>query len=135
MRRMICVILACALLCWNPDICRAVEYEGTRGNNSEGVIWANAHYNMSVGPQSSRAASNSIFLEAGEIVRIQATFSPMSSNISVGLIDSNGIFYSISITGGVVDVALRIEERGEYRFAVKNNSLYVLTISGNVNFG
>ena len=58
----------------------------------------------------------------------------ISANIAVGLIDSDGIFHYLTVTGGSVDVTIGIEERGEYRLAVKNNSVYALTISGYVYF-
>ena len=89
---------------------------------------------MDVSAKTSRKASTSFPLEAGEIVTIKASYSPFSANVDFGLIDSSGRFHYVTVTDGSVDEAVTITERGNYTFAVRNNSAYPISVSGYVNY-
>lgn len=79
-------------------------------------------------------ASSSFPLEYGEAVTITAVYSPRSANLDFGLIDSDGIFYSIQASDGSFDKTIKITQRGTYTFAVRNNSSYDVSVSGFVNY-
>lgn len=95
---------------------------------------ATKSFTMVVSPYGKSVAGEVFYLEAGETVRIYATYSPRDESISVGLVDSDNTFYYFSPSDGVVDITLSIEIGGEYRFLVKNNSSYMVSISGYVNY-
>ena len=131
MRNIMCIILSCMLLFGSVGVCYASEgVAPERCSSANGR--ATNYFSLTISPLSRIVAAERMSLEAGDTVRIRANFSPTSVNIAVGLIDSDGVFHYLTVTGGSVDVTIGIEERGEYRLAVKNNSLYALTISGYV---
>lgn len=89
---------------------------------------------MDVPANTSRKASTSFPLEAGEVVTIKASYSPFSAKVDFGLIDSSGRFHYVTVTDGSVDEAVTVTERGNYTFAVRNNSAYSISVSGYVNY-
>ena len=129
----ICLLLTGVLLFGSVCVCYAEEGL-TSERNSPADGRATNYFSVTISPLSRIVAAERMSLEAGDTVRIRANFSPISANIAVGLIDSDGIFHYLTVTGGSVDVTIGIEERGEYRLAVKNYSVYALTISGYVYY-
>lgn len=79
-------------------------------------------------------ASTSFPMEYGETVTIRATYSPATASMAFGLIDSDGVFYSVGASNGSINQTIRIDLRGNYTFAIKNNSSYEVTVSGFVNY-
>lgn len=65
---------------------------------------------------------------------IKASDSPFSANVDFGLIAPNGRFYYVTVNDGSVDQTIEITQRGEYVFAVRNNSSYAMNASGYVNY-
>lgn len=64
----------------------------------------------------------------------KASYSPFSANVDFGLIAPNGRFYYVTVTDGSVDEAVTVTERGDYTFAIRNNSAYPINVSGYVNY-
>lgn len=79
-------------------------------------------------------ASTSFPMEYGETVTISAVYSPTSANMDFGLIDSDGGFYPIRASGGSINKTIIIDQRGNYTFAVRNNSSYEVSVSGFVQY-
>ena len=79
-------------------------------------------------------ASNSFPMEYGETVTITASYSPASASVDFGLIDSDGLFYPVQGNDGSINQTIRIDLRGTYTFAVRNNSSYTVSVSGFVNY-
>ena len=120
----------------NASVCRAQEQtEAAEKINTElCTARATGHFNFSVKAQGSHYIESVLSLDAGETVRINATYSPASASIYIGLVDQNGKFYYVRATNGQIDVTLGIEKRGNYRLAVKNNSASAVNISGYVYY-
>lgn len=93
-------------------------------------LWPQALYNMSVSSNGKSQADKTFPLEAGETVRIYATYSPDDASVDFGLIDPDGIFHYFNVTDGTIDKTIEIAESGNYRLAVKNNSSKTVKISG-----
>ena len=98
------------------------------------IARATGRFNMDVSANTIRKASSSFPLEVGEVVTIKASYSPFSANVDFGLIAPNGRFYYITITNGSIDRAIEVTERGNYTFAVRNNSSFEVNVSGYVNY-
>lgn len=79
-------------------------------------------------------ASTSFPMEYGETVTITASYSPASASVDFGLIDSDGLFYPVRGSNGSINQTIRIDLRGTYTFAVRNNSNYKVSVSGFVNY-
>lgn len=98
------------------------------------VLRATGHFDIDVPAKTLRKAGTSFSMEYGETVTIKASYTPFSANVDFGLIDSNGNFYHFTETDGSVDRTIRISSRGNYTFAVRNNSSYEISVSGYVNY-
>ena len=96
------------------------------------ALRATVHFSFSVKEHGTYYIANVLSLEAGEMVRINATYSPASANIYIGLVDESGKFYYVRAMNGQLDITLEIEERGNYRLAVVNNSANAVSSSGYV---
>ena len=73
-------------------------------------------------------------LEHGETVTIRAVYSPESADVDFGLIDPDGLFYSVNVTDGSVDQSFQVDKRGNYAFAIRNNSSFPISVSGYINY-
>ena len=73
-------------------------------------------------------------LERGETVTIRAVYSPESADVDFGLIDPDGLFYSVNVTDGSVDTSIEVNQRGTYTFAIRNNSSFSISVSGYINY-
>ncbi len=95
---------------------------------------ATGHFDFEIPENTIMRASNSFPMEYGETVTIRATFSPASASMDFGLIDSDGTFYSVRAEDGSINHTIRIDQRGNYIFAIRNNSSYSVHVSGFVNY-
>ena len=87
-----------------------------------------------IGEQAAEIAEPRATGESGETVTITASYSPASASVDFGLIDSDGLFYPVRGSNGSINQTIRIDLRGTYTFAVRNNSNYTVSVSGFVNY-
>ena len=134
MKRWICAILVIVMVWGNISVCHAEEYANTVEKNHTQLyeLRASGHFSFSVKASGKYCIANVLSLEAGDTVRINATYSPASASIYIGLVDENNEFYYARATNGQIDITIEIEKRGEYRLAVVNNSTNAVSISGYV---
>lgn len=125
MKKHMCVLLAVMLFvgCFGVDV-----------KASEVTTYATGKFTVTVQAGKEERAKTSFPLEAGEIVTINATYSPLDANVDFGLIDGNDTFYHLKGENGSFSKSIKISVRGNYTFAVKNNSDYVIEASGYVNY-
>lgn len=98
------------------------------------AVFATGRFNMDVPGGTIVKANSSFPLEAGETVTIKASYSPFSASVDFGLIAPNGYFYYINVNSGIFDETIKVDERGNYTFAVINNSSETISVSGYVNY-
>jgi hypothetical protein len=139
MRKIICMALACMVIAGNICISAVAAGEVIRPPEDKEIvqsaaILASGSFNMSISPNGKSQADKTFPLEAGETVRIYATYSPDDASVDFGLIDPDGIFHYFNVTDGTIDKTIEIAERGNYRLAVKNNSSKTVEISGFVRY-
>lgn len=136
MKRWICAVLVLLMVFGNASVCRAAEYNQAVEEDHAEVyeLRATSHFSFSVKASGNYYITNALSLEAGDTVRINATYSPTSANIYIGLVDQNGKFSYITATNGQIDVTLKIDKRGNYRLTVVNNSTNTVSISGYVYY-
>ena len=98
------------------------------------AVRATGRFNMEV-PGGSLVRANSSFpLEVGETVTIKASYTPFSASVDFGLIAPDGYFYYINVNDGSFDETIMVDKRGNYTFAVMNNSSSTISVSGYVNY-
>ena len=73
-------------------------------------------------------------MKASSSFTITASYVPASASMDFGLIDSDGTFYPVRASDGSINQTIRIDLKGTYTFAVRNNSSYEVAVSGFVNY-
>lgn len=126
---MLVVILAISCIC-----IPASAMENALNGEEVAIARATGRFSMDISANSSKKASTSFSLEAGEVVTIKASYSPFSASVDFGLIAPNGRFYYVTVTDGSVDEAVTVTERGNYTFLVRNNSSVDISVAGFVNY-
>ena len=91
-------------------------------------------YYIKISANTLSKASSSFSMSAGETITIDATYSPSTAKLDVGLIASDGSFHYFTATGGRISKTIRIEDAGTYTLAFRNNASYKVTVSGSVNY-
>ena len=103
MRKIVRMALVCMALMGNLCISATAAGEvirppeDKRSGPSAGIM-ASGSFNMSVSSNGKSQADKTFPLEAGETVRIYATYSPDDASVDFGLIDPDGIFHYFNVT-------------------------------------
>ena len=104
------------------------------GNVEDGIISgvakATSSVNWTIEADTAMQATTSFSLEADETVTINCSYSPRSASVDFGLIAPDGKFYYVSGSNGSINKTLRVTQRGQYYFAVNNNSDNTITVTG-----
>lgn len=98
------------------------------------ITRATGSFSVEVKPYERAKGDTNLPMEAGETVRIRATYSPEDASVDFGLVDPDGIFHYLSAEDGVFDKTFEIPERGNYRLGIKNNSSQTVSVSGFVRY-
>ncbi len=145
------VTVACAALLAciaTPNLVSAAAYDAAVADRNdtertsllerqiEGLVEdrASKTFRMTVPADSLLKASSSFSMAANETITIDATYSPSTAKLDVGLIYPDGSFRYFSATGGRVSKTIRMAEAGSYTLAIQNNASYKVTVSGSVNY-
>lgn len=73
-------------------------------------------------------------MAAGELVTINCTYSPRTADVDFGLITPQNTFRYLSGEDGSCRQTLRINETGNYYFAVRNNTSRTVEVLGYVYY-
>lgn len=136
-RKVLAAVTLICCLCMNAEATGPELTSVPYGGNSlemTTILRASGSFNVSVNPYT-RAKGNTDFpLEAGETVRIYATYSPETASVDFGLVDPDGVFHYVSAKNGSIDMTFEIPESGNYRLGIKNNSGQIVKVSGFVKY-
>ena len=91
-------------------------------------------YYIKISANTLSKASSSFSMSAGETITIDATYSPSTAKLDVGLIASDGSFHYFTATGGRISKTIEMTEAGTYTLAFQNNASYKVTVSGSLNY-
>lgn len=132
-KKILCVALACAFtvscLCTN-----SLAVERTEPETTVVIVRATGRFNIDVPGNDVRYLNDSFSLEAGETVTIKASYTPFSANVDFGLVTPDGRFRYVTVTKGSIDQTITVNQRGNYTFAIRNNSSAPISVSGYVNY-
>ena len=134
-KKIVCAVLSCAILA--SGFCmhaQAAEPAAAQEAIAIEIQRATNRFNISAPPKKIIGADISFSMAAGESVTISASYLPKTASVDFGLVDSDGIFHFVNVTGGSIDKTIRIKESGNYTFAVRNNSSSTIEVSGFVNY-
>ena len=126
------LVLALMVSCFGMD----VSAKGEIQDEYDSFVAARAmgKFDMEVPGNTTVKASTSFALEVGEVVTIKAAYSPFSASVDFGLIAPDGLFYGLNTATGSFDKAIKVNQRGNYTLAVRNNSSVTISVSGYVNY-
>ncbi len=102
--------------------------------NDFGPARAFTRVDISIPAKTSSGRDKSFHLEAGEVVRINCSYSPESASIDFGLIAPDGAFYYVNVTDGSINKSIQVDETGDYTLAVRNNSSETVSVVGFVHY-
>lgn len=133
MKKLFCMMLALVFLvsCFGVN---AVAAEVTTYDDAFLSVRATGKFDIEVPANSAVKAGSSFPLEVGEVVTIKASYSPFSASVDFGVIAPDGLFYGLNTKTGVFDEAIEVSQRGNYYFAIRNNSSETVYVSGYVNY-
>lgn len=137
-KRILSVALVCAVMIscvTNVAATQTNEADSFVVHSTESISTtrASGEFEMTVSAKTKAIADSSFPLEAGETVRINASYSPNGS-VDFGLVDEDGIFHYINVKNGSIDKTIQISERGNYKFQVRNNSSVAVKVKGFVTY-
>ena len=95
---------------------------------------ATTYVSWSVKANILKEADTTFPVEAGECVTINCSYTPRWADVDFGLIAPDNRFYYLPGEEGSINRAIRIDERGEYRFGVYNKSSNTVSVSGFIEY-
>ena len=132
-RNVFCVLLMCMILLGSfATIVCAVSMSDEVQTFS--MARASGRFSLDVPGNVMFEADRSFSLDAGESVTIEANYSPWSASVDFGLIAPDGLFYPVRGQNGSINKTIEIVERGNYTFAIRNNSSVEISVSGYVKY-
>ena len=132
-KRFLSMILAIILLV-SFSATGTVSAEDISYNKNYLTVRATGQFSMEIPGNTAVQADSSFPLEVGEVVIIKATYSPSSASVDFGVIAPDGLFYGSNTTTGVFNKGIQVNQRGNYTFAVRNNSNDTISVSGYINY-
>lgn len=70
----------------------------------------------------------------GDTIKYDCTYTPKSSSVDFGYIDSDNVFHYLNYTSGSVNQSFEIARSGQYTLAIRNNESYAVTVTGTVKY-
>lgn len=133
-KKIVCCVLS-ALLLLGSGICSVSGKTPTvNPNSSEIVTRATGRFSMSVPARTIRSADSSFPMEYNETITISATYTPSNASVDFGLYGPDGVFRYVTVNNGMISQTIRIDQGGNYTFAIRNNSSQPIHVSGYVNY-
>ena len=133
MKRYLCLLFACiAIFSCIPAQAAAADIGEQAAEIAEPR--ATGKFDFEIPGKTMMKASSSFPMDYGETITITASYVPASASMDFGLIDSDGTFYPVRASDGSINQTIRIDLKGTYTFAVRNNSSYEVAVSGFVNY-
>ncbi len=135
LKKMMCMILVCMLTVGTITIpAQATETAILPSDTLIVNLRATRDFDVTIPAKTKVITSNILSLAAGETVTIKASYYPFSASVDFGLVDSDGVFYCINVTGGSIDETIQVNESGSYRLQIRNNANVEVEVSGFVNY-
>lgn len=70
----------------------------------------------------------------GDTIKYDCTYTPKSSSVDFGYIDSNNAFHYLNCTSGSINNSIEIGQTGQFTLAIRNNEDYAVTVTGTVKY-
>lgn len=132
-RNVFCVLLLCLVLLGSLTV-NASAVSVNDETQTFSMARASGQFSVDIPGNSFFTANSSFSLDAGESLTIDATYSPWYASVDFGLIAPDGLFYPVRAQSGSIYKTIEISTRGNYTFAIRNNSSVEISVSGFVKY-
>lgn len=133
MKKVFCLLLS-GVLAFGCLVMDAGAVQTDAEVNTLVIERASGQFSVDVSKQSTFTADSDFFLDADETVTIKATYTPRSAGVDFGLIAPDGLFYSLPGQRGSFSETFKVDQRGYYTLAIRNNSDSTVSVSGTVTY-
>lgn len=131
------IVLLCVLLMCFSTVSQAASATGTKkdsGVETFAVGRATNSFNVTIPAGKIMTAETGFSMAAGESVKIHAVYEPESASMDYGVVSSDGLFHPVRASDGYIDASIKINTKGTYTFAIRNNSSVEVQTTGYVNY-
>ncbi len=133
LKKVICLLLA-NILAFACLTMGAGAIQAEPEVNTFTITRASGQFSTDISKQSTFSADSDFFLDTGETVTIKATYTPRSASVDLGLMAPDGLFYSLPGQRGSFSETFKVDQRGYYTLAIRNNSDSTISVSGTVTY-
>jgi len=103
-------------------------------DNSTVILRATGRLDCKISANTIEPVNAEFYLETGDKVTFNCTYTPKSASVDFGYIDSNHVFHYLNCTSGSIYKALEATESGQYTIAIRNNASYAITVTGTIKY-
>lgn len=98
------------------------------------VTRAGGRVNHTIPKNSIIPIGTEFYLEKGDKITFDCTYTPKSASVDFGYIDSDYAFQYLNCTSGSIYKALEATKSGQYTIAIRNNEDYAVTVKGTIKY-
>lgn len=98
------------------------------------VMRAGGRIDCSISAHTIEPVGTEFYLEKGDKVSFNCTYTPKSASVDFGVIDGNGLFSGFSCTSGSINKSFTVGQSGQYTIAIRNNENYAVTVKGTIKY-
>lgn len=98
------------------------------------ILRVSGRIDQSIAANSIVTIDNWISMDVDETIAFNCTYTPKSASVDFGYVDSDSVFHYWNCTNGSISKTMNINNRGEYKIAIRNNASYAVTVTGTVRY-
>ncbi len=128
-------LVASALICTLIFSCTAT-FAGAAEVSGEVVVSSRASGSLDI-----QVSANTIgyvgdwfYASSGDTIKYDCTYTPKSASVDFGYIDVDGVFHYLNCTSGSINKSIEVDQRGQYRLVIRNNSPRSIILTGSVKY-
>lgn len=130
-KRLCSILLLCALVLG----CFAMPVSAANIPDGDLIMpLASGSFRHTLSKNSTVAIDAEFYLDTGDTISYNCTYTPKSASIDFGFVAPDGLFYSLNSTTGSINKSIRVNQTGSYTLAIRNNENYAVTVSGTVKY-
>lgn len=98
------------------------------------VMRAGGRIDCSISAHTIAPVGTEFYLEKGDKITFDCTYTPKYSRLDFGYLDSNYAFHYLDCVNGSIYEAVSVPQSGQYTIAIRNNEDYAVTIKGTIKY-
>lgn len=131
LKRLGSVLLACLVVF---SFAAAPAQAAEAPDSSSVVMRATGRLNHTIPKNSVMPIGTEFYLEKGDKITFDCTYTPKSASVDFGYIDSDYAFHYLDCASGSIYEAISVPKSGQYILAIRNNEDYAVTVKGTIKY-